>query len=575
MPSSDSKSLFHAKTLINALRNFQFPADIDNKHQVILRWIQTLDSGTLSSIKEVSLHGAFLNDIFQTVLGYRSVTQGNGANWEIHAEPSIVGRGAADAALGFFAPSDRQIIAPIELKGAMTDLDRGKSRNQLSPVDQGWSYADYIPGCQWVIVSNYRETRLYHRNETKAYYERFLLADLSDREVFKRFYYLLCRQNFLPFKGGASATSVIDRLLKESKEAQEDITDQLYRDYSEIRQLLVNDFIRTQQIAPQQELLMIEKAQKLLDRILFIAFCEDRGLLPKDTLKDAYEAKNPYNPQPIWKNYTALFSWIDQGNGDRQPPIPGYNGGLFQRDLILDEQITVPDLRCEKLKNLTRYDFDTEVSVDILGHIFEQSITDLEKLKAEKTGQEYGKQDEKKGKRKTQGIYYTPAWVTQYIVEAALGGYLKQQEQRIHQQLADYVERSPQLSHTDPANGLSVEFWQTYQQALNTIRVIDPACGSGAFLIAAFDYLMQEHERVNRHLEELGVEAQDLANIDRTLLTQNLFGVDLSSESVEITKLSLWLKTAVPGKTLTDLDHNIKVGNSIVADASVTERAFD
>lgn len=141
---------------------------------------------------------------------------------------------------------------------------------------------------------------------------------------------------------------------------------------------------------------LIEKAQKTLDRVLFIAFCEDRGLLPAKTLTNAHARKDAYHPRLIWDNYKAVFRWVDLGNED--PPIPGYNGGLFQHDSILDEQLTVPDPLCTQLKQLTRFDFDTEVSVDILGHIFEQSVTDLEELKAEATKQEY---DKKKGKRKT------------------------------------------------------------------------------------------------------------------------------------------------------------------------------
>ncbi|OCR00940.1 hypothetical protein BCD67_02980 [Oscillatoriales cyanobacterium USR001] len=108
-------------------------------------------------------------------------------------------------------------------------------------------------------------------------------------------------------------------------------------------------------------------------------------------------------------------------------------------------------------------------------------------------------------------------------------------------------------------------------------RVIDPACGSGAFLIAAFDYLIRQYERVNQNLIALGNRPSqgNSMEFDRAILSNNLYGVDLLSESVEITKLSLWLKTAESGKTLTYLDDNIKVGNSIVADSQVAERAFN
>lgn len=272
-----------------------------------------------------------------------------------------------------------------------------------------------------------------------------------------------------------------------------------------------------------------------------------------------------YNPRPIWEKYKAVFRWVDVGNDD--PPIPGYNGGLFQLDPLLDEQLTVTDLLCTQINRLTRFDFDTEVSVDILGHIFEQSVTDLEELQAETAGQKF---DQKKGKRKTQGVFYTPAYITQYIVEVALGGYLNRREKEMRDLF--------QLNQGEPARDTEIKFWEAYRdRILQKTRVIDPACGSGAFLIAAFDYLMQQYERVHQNLIALGNTPSQgsLLEFDRAILSNNLYGVDLLSESVEITKLSLWLKTAESGKSLTYLDDNIKVGNSIVADPQVAEKAFN
>jgi hypothetical protein len=108
-------------------------------------------------------------------------------------------------------------------------------------------------------------------------------------------------------------------------------------------------------------------------------------------------------------------------------------------------------------------------------------------------------------------------------------------------------------------------FWEGYQEVLRNIKVLDPACGSGAFLVAAFDYLHGEYERVNRKLAELRGGQISLFDLDRQILQQNLYGVDLNAESVEITKLSLWLKTARTDKPLNNLDDNIKCGNSIVS----------
>lgn len=245
---------------------------------------------------------------------------------------------------------------------------------------------------------------------------------------------------------------------------------------------------------------------------------------------------------------------------------------MFKLDFVLDEQLFVTDLLCSQIKQLTRFDFDTEVSVDILGRIFEQSVTDLEELKAETTGTQY---DKKKGKRKIQGVFYTPAWVTQYIVEVALGGYLKKREEELRENFA--LENIPEKA-TKKRKEAEIKFWETYRdEVLKNTRVLDPACGSGAFLIAAFDYLLQEYERVNLALAALENTPgqRSLFDLNTSILNNNLYGVDLSAESVEITKLSLWLKTAEMGKPLTDLDHNIKVGNSIVGDLHFAEKAFN
>jgi len=595
MPTQQANALFHRKTLNKALKAFTFPPDLAGRHQKILQWIATLKTGTLNQVKEVSLQGDFLKDTFQEVLGYRSVIQGGGKSWELHAEQAISdGGGSADGALGFFTAVEGKkgkvklqdrVVAPIELKGAKDDLDRPAPGRKESAVEQGWRYANYTPDCRWVIVSNYRELRLYQTSKTPAYYERFLLTQLADIEAFKRFYFLLCRDNFLPKT--PQELSAIDQLLAASNEAQEEITKQLYSEYKDVRLSLVKHFRFTgSKDIPDQERVLIEKAQKTLDRLLFVAFCEDRGLLPPKTIAQAHDYKDPYNPKPIWDNYKAVFRWVDKGNDN--PPIPGYNGGLFQTDPLLDEQLTVPDPICSQLKQLTRFDFDTEVSVDILGRIFEQSVTDLEELKAEATGQDYNK---KKGKRKTQGVFYTPAFITQYIVEVALGGYLKQREQEIRDRPLGgakgnriQLEQIPK-KNTKQRRETEIKLWETYRdEVLRKTRVIDPACGSGAFLIAAFDYLMREYERVNQAIAALELQGdggaefvgqRSLFDLNKTILNSNLYGVDLSPESVEITKLSLWLKTAEAGQSLTYLDDNIKVGNSIVDDPAVAERAFN
>lgn len=593
MSQSSANHLFQEKTVNNALSSFQFPTDLEERHKHVLAWIETLKSGTLTQVKETSLHGDFLKDIFQSVLGYRSVIGGAGQSWELHAEQTISdGGGSADGALGFFTAEEGKkgakklqgrVVAPIELKGVTNDLDRAAPGRKESAVDQGWRYANYTPDCRWVLVSNYREIRLYQTSKTPAYYEEFRLSDLEDLEAFKTFYFILCRENFLPSADQPTAQSATDQLLVASDKAEVEITKKLYDEYKQVRLNLATHFRemgdRNFPNLPNvrdRDLTLIEKAQKTLDRVLFIAFAEDKKLLPEETIKQAHDHKDPYNPRSIWENFKAVFQAVDKGNAALS--IPGYNGGLFRHDPLLDEQLTVPDELCSQLNELTRYDFDSEVSVNILGHIFEQSVTDIEELRALSAGEEY---DQKRGKRKQQGVYYTPAFITQYIVGVALGGYLERKEQALWAEMGiDQIRANA----TRQRREAEIKFWERYRdEVLVKTRVIDPACGSGAFLIAAFDFLNRQYERVNEQLAALQTEDEtgqyvgqrSLFDLTKTILNQNLYGVDLSPESVEITKLSLWLKTAERGKQLTYLDDNIKVGNSIIADPQVDPQAFD
>jgi len=117
-----------------------------------------------------------------------------------------------------------------------------------------------------------------------------------------------------------------------------------------------------------------------------------------------------------------------------------------------------------------------------------------------------------------------------------------------------------------------VRFWEAWQAQLEDVKVVDPACGSGAFLIEAFDHLLTHYQLCNARLADL--RGPRLFDPDRTILEKNLYGVDLNEEAVEICRLSLWIKTAQKGKVLTTLDHNIRCGNSLIDDTAVDPKAF-
>ena len=111
---------------------------------------------------------------------------------------------------------------------------------------------------------------------------------------------------------------------------------------------------------------------------------------------------------------------------------------------------------------------------------------------------------------------------------------------------------------------------------LSNIKVLDPACGSGAFLNEVFDYLYYEGQIVNNKLTTFNDGQIQLFRWDTHIISNNIYGVDINRESVEITKLSLWLKTANPDEKLTYLDDNIKCGNSLIDDSDVAgDKAFN
>ncbi len=532
--------LFHPRVLKQAI----IPQKLPEKHKIILKeWHLSIESGKISKQKETSLHAHFIQKILIDILEYQGFKATE--SYSLYQECPI-GKGSVDVALGHFIDENRKIIAPFELKGAKTkNLDAIMPGRHKSPVQQAWEYAMDAPGAKWVLVSNYLEIRLYAVGYGRQVYEKWDLAQLSDPIEYARFILLLSQKHLLG--------NQTELLLKESEQIEKEITVQLYQDYKNLRYTLI-ETLKTDN--PEcDDLKIITYAQCILDRILFIAFAEDTGLLPRESLKRAYEYQDPYNPRTIWENFQGLFRAIDQGNSHLN--IPAYNGGLFKENADLNALI-INDSLCKTFKKIGEYDFASEVSVTVLGHIFEQSIVDLEELRAKTQDKSV-----EIGKRKREGVVYTPDNITRFIVEQTLGNYLTAEFKRLW---AKYDKKTTKKSEL-------LNFWREYQAFLKTLKIVDPACGSGAFLVAAFDYLYAEYTRINEQLESL-TGSYDLFDLDKEILNRNLYGVDVNSESIEITQLSLWLKTAKRGKILNRLDKNLRVGDSLVEDSNIAYRAF-
>jgi type I restriction-modification system DNA methylase subunit len=407
-----------------------------------------------------------------------------------------------------------------------------------------------------VLVSNMQELRLYAIGHGRANYETFALDKIDEPENLKKLQLLLHAEQLL---GNATA-----QLLVRSGVEDRDITDKLYQDYKNLRDNLLQ-FVRDHRghIAGEMRITLV---QKLLDRIIFTAFAEDSVLLPNNTLKGVIDRKDVWDDRPKWYYLCQLFEAIDKGR--EQANIPPYNGGLFAHDLALNA-LDLPDILVQQFLKIASYDFKSEVSVTILGHIFEQSISDIEVLQSEARGEPAPVTT----KRKRDGVVYTPDFVTRFIVEKTIGAHLLEMRALQLAQFSDGLDAEGGIAWKTPQS--ENDYLRAMLTGIADLRILDPACGSGAFLIAAFDYLQTEQRALRDRLAELeGAFAYTSAASDVEIITRNLYGVDVNAESVDITKLSLWLKTAKKGRQLESLDHSIRWGNSLIEDQDFHRRAF-
>ena len=560
--------------------------ELDRAQAVLKKWAELGTRGTLAR-KETSLDAEFLQEVFAGALGYAPVTADT-AEYQLERQFSIPGAGTADGALGDFSTEQhRAPVAVIELKSADVNLDTDRF-NGRTPVQQLWDYLNAVPECPWGILSNFISFRLYHREHGSRSFELFTLVELTKPERFAEFYYVFGRGGLLPTKRDPTPRAIA--LLERTGERQREVGDELYEAYSGNRLQLIHH-LHAKLDKPLDNAIAI--AQKLLDRIIFVAFCEDRGLLPHKIIERTYEQLPPLArvTNPRWRNFLDLFHAVDKGHRafDLEQ---GYNGGLFQHDPEVDD-LQLDDDWTGFFRSVGRYDFRDEVNVEVLGHLFEKSVTELEKIRV---GGLYGElaagETEgapampKSAQRKRFGIYYTPPAFTDFLVRQTVG-------ELIRERFADAARRHGVAAGASPADVASaprgrretpdeppaalLPYYRDCLTILRNLKVCDPACGSGAFLIRAYDYFEEQYADVIDNLIACGDRAADkLADkIPDLVLTENLFGVDLSPEAVEITRLALWIRSARRGHTLANLSQNIVCGNSLVDDPAVHPAAMN
>ncbi|MDQ1341315.1 MAG: hypothetical protein QG567_2473, partial [Campylobacterota bacterium] len=298
--------------------------------------------------------------------------------------------------------------------------------------------------------------------------------------------------------------------------------------------------------------------QKLCDRIIFILFAEDRGLLRANTIKEIREhfKNQAFTTYTLYDIYKFYFNAINEGND--KLGIPRYNGGLFTTDTLLDSLVIDDAYLDMEAQKLSDFDFVSDISVNILGHIFEQSLTDLEEINASINDTEF---DRKKSKRKKDGVFYTPEYITRYIVENTLGKLCSDKKASLGLTHIEEPQKPKKLTK-DEKETLAKLY--EYRDWLLNLKILDPACGSGAFLNQALEFLIREHKNVDDYRRAYENEMLSLYDIETNILEHNLYGVDINEDAIEIAKLSLWLRTAQKGRMLTNLSDKIVCANSLL-----------
>lgn len=518
--------------------------------QYKMYFLNTEIQDNIRNSKEEQFQEGFLRELFVKVLGY---TLNPSPNYNLITEQKNVSNAKkADGAILV----NGEIIGVIELKdGKTTDLTKVEQ--------QAFGYKNQHPKAVYVIISNFQKLRFYINNTIE--YQEFDLFNLT-LDDFKVLYLLLAYPQI--------ENNIPKNLKEESLSSEDTVTKSLYKDYSAFKRTLFTDILENNEVTSiEDKILLFKKSQKLLDRLLFIFFAEDSGLLSPNTMiriiSDWEKLKELDAYTPLYERIKKYFNWLNEGYKGKDFEVFAYNGGLFKPDEVLDNLTISDDVLFKHTNQLSQYDYGSEVDVNILGHIFENSLTEIEEI----TNQLQEGVEPTVSKRKKDGVFYTPQYITKYIVENTVGKLCSNKKEELGIVEEEYFSDKKRQISTKKS---LLDKLETYRDWLKGITICDPACGSGAFLSAALQFLKSEHQLINEMQAKVTGGGIAFAYFDNDILENNLYGVDINEESIEIAKLALWLRTAQPNRKLSSLNNNIKCGNSLISDPTIAgEKAFN
>ena len=400
----------------------------------------------------------------------------------------------------------------LEAKPLKADLDRTEFARQA--INYAWH-----KGSTWAVLTDFEDVKVFNAELKSANPLQNMFFSLSQGQFLERFdqLWLLSRESLEQGRIDKEA----EKWGRKAKKVPVDR--QLLSDLTGFRELLTKNILKNN---PSKKLTgeeLDEAVQRILDRLIFIRTLEDRQLEAPVLQSIIREAGG----RRTYKKLNRLFRSIDDVY-DSRLFMPHLCDDLAADDEVLNRIIAglfrTPD-------NTVHYDFSA-IDADVLGNIYEQYLGHILTKTAKRARLTAGK-----AQRKEQGIYYTPTYIVDYIVKNTIGALAKKK-------------------NFDP----------------ESIKILDPACGSGSFLMKAFDYLVALNKRKNGNVDQTKLDLSGAsASYGRKIeiLEKNLFGVDLDPKAVEIAQLNLLLKAAEKKHRLPTLQENILAGNSLIDDPKI------
>jgi len=402
----------------------------------------------------------------------------------------------------------------LEAKALRIDLNKQEFTKQVT------TYA-YNKGTTWAILSNFEDLRVFNAQTGQgclslAYSD--YLSKLDDL-------WLLSRESFEKNALDAWAEThgvlpprlgIEQRLYEQLRLWREELFTQLHHYNEKLTFIQIDEVI-----------------QRFFNRLIFIRTSEDRQIENRVLLGAVHEWRSSGRKGELIQVLQRIFHEFDGY----------YDSDLFALHLV--DQVYIESTTVENIitglydipRTVASYDFSV-IDADVLGAVYEQYLGHVATIAKQRVQEAQARMNlgiatepvfeltAKKQHRKEQGIYYTPKFVTDYIVKETVGRFIQEH------------------NHHD----------------IMSMKILDPACGSGSFLIRAYDELLRYHA------DQRGKSVLELDQFERLpVLTGNIFGVDLDMQAVEIARLNLLLRSLARREMLPTLADNIRCGNSLIS----------